>query len=91
MKINNTDEFIQEVKDKVDEIITVEGDSQHALDTYVEHIVWLYLEDTKFQAILGEVGAEVVVDELVELMTTAVVSALMQLDMLAEKYVDVSD
>ena len=91
MKINNMEEFVNKVKERVKEIITVEGGEQDSLDNYVEYIVELYLRDTKIQEIIGEVGGEVVVNEVVEIMVTAVVNALVQLDMVAEKYVDVND
>lgn len=91
MKINNMEEFINKVKERVKEIITVDGGEQDSLDNYVEYVVELYLKDTRFQEILGENGGEVVVDEVVEIMVTAVVNALVQLDMVAEKYVDVND
>lgn len=89
MKIDNIEEFVDEVKLKVKEVITVENDTNDSLDKYIEHIVGLYLEDTRFEEILGDLGSEVVVDEIADIMTTAVVSALLQLDIIAEKYVDV--
>lgn len=91
MKINNMEEFINKVKERVKEIITVDGGEQDSLDNYVEYVVELYLKDTRFQEIIGENGGEVVVDEVVEIMVSAVVNALVQLDMVAEKYVDVND
>ena len=91
MKINNMEEFVNKVKERVKEIITVEGGEQDSLDNYVEYIIELYLKDTRIQEIIGEVGGEVVVNEVVEIMVTAVVNALVQLDMVAEKYVDVND
>ena len=91
MKINNMEEFVNKVKERVKEIITVDGGEQDSLDNYVEYIIELYLKDTRIQEIIGEIGGEVVVDEVVEIMVTAVVNALLQLDMVAEKYVDVND
>lgn len=91
MKINNMEEFVNKVKERVKEIITVEGGEQDSLDNYVEYIIELYLRDTRFQEIVGEIGGEVVVNEVIEIMVTAVVNALMQLDLVAEKYVDVND
>ena len=91
MKINNMEEFVNKVKERVKEIITVDGGEQDSLDNYVEYVVELYLKDTRFQEIIGENGGEVVVDEVVEIMVSAVVNALVQLDMVAEKYVDVND
>lgn len=91
MKINNMEEFVNKVKERVKEIITVDGGEQDSLDNYVEYIIELYLKDTRIQEIIGEVGGEVVVNEVVEIMVTAVVNALVQLDMVAEKYVDVND
>ena len=85
------EEFVNKVKERVKEIITVEGGEQDSLDNYVEYIIELYLKDTRIQEIIGEVGGEVVVNEVVEIMVTAVVNALVQLDMVAEKYVDVND
>lgn len=91
MVLNNMEEFLEEVKVKVHEIVEVEDDTEGSLDKYIEHIVGLYLDNTEFQEILGEVGSTVVVDEIVDIMASAVVSALLQLDMIAEKYVDVND
>lgn len=91
LDIETLEDFIEAVGQRVKKIVTVEGKNSDSLDQYIDVVVRMYLGQTEVKQMFGELGAVVVVDQLVEMMVTAVISALLKLDAVAEKYVTKND
>lgn len=91
LDIETLEDFIETVGHRVKKIVTVEGKNSDSLDQYIDVVVRMYLGQSEVKQMFGELGAVVVVDQLVEMMVTAVISALLKLDAVAEKYVNKDD